>query len=80
MPDAGDQASSLPAHLTISGDGRMEARHPASFVYEHSCKHFRWPLLAPQALEEPGPLWQHPPPPAKLEARMRMVSSFAGFA
>ena len=46
-----------------------------SQTYDLSCKQYRWPLLAPLALEEPGPSWLKPYPATKLQQRLQMVCS-----
>ncbi len=52
---------------------RAAARSP---TYRHSCDHYRWPLLAPQAYEEPGPpqaSWLMAPLPEELQQRRAKV-------
>lgn len=43
-----------------------------SQVYTLSCRQYRWPLLAPLALEEPGPTWMRPCSTAKIKERREL--------
>ncbi|KAK2075817.1 hypothetical protein QBZ16_001558 [Prototheca wickerhamii] len=63
---AGGGAAAAPA-----GDASPLSKEWPSPTYAQAAEAFKWPLLAPQALEEPGPpsaTWLHEPPPESVRA------------
>lgn len=74
LPDI-DSDSTMRHGSDVRLSGNIKKRLGPSNVYILSSRQYRWPLLPPFAIEDPGPHWLRPCPPTKLLQRMHLRTS-----